>query len=117
MSSHEEIREFLNNLELCSVCILRYVDKLNFNRFQESVVELNNAKKKKSNICSVCLGIFQGLDLVADEIVNDSSLSSYDSKSLYTSISIPISLLIRDLAIWIALIQRFPGTVDQSKTK
>lgn len=117
--SSEEISEFLNNLELCSVCVLRYTNKLNFNPIQNTSksVENGNSKKKRTNHCGACLGLFQEIDLIADEIINKSNLASYDSKSLYTSISVPIALLIRDLSIWIALIQQFPGSIDSGKKK
>lgn len=113
----EKIREFLHNIELCEVCISRYINKSNFNLCTSSAesTEDENPKKKRSNICIACLGIFQEIDSVADEIINSSSLSSYDSKSLYTSISTPITLLIRELSIWVALIQQFPGKVDRCK--
>lgn len=115
--SSEDIREFLYNLDLCAVCISRYINKLNFSPIlnQSQSVASDNTKKKRTNICVACLGIFQGIDLIADEIINNSNLNSYDSKSLYTSISIPITLLIRELSIWIALIQRFPGKIDCCK--
>lgn len=117
--SSEEISEFLHNLELCNVCILRYTNKLNFNPIEnnpETIFSENDkSKKKRSNICVACLGMFQGMNLVADDIINNSDLPSYDSKSIYSSISIPIALLVRDLSIWIALIQRFPGRIDCGK--
>lgn len=115
--SSEEIAEFLYNLELCSVCVLRYTNKLNFNPIQNTSksAENDNPKKKRTNFCVACLGLFEGIDLIADEIVNKSNLASYDCKTLYTSISIPIALLIRELSIWIALIQQFPGSIDCGK--
>lgn len=117
--SSTEISEFLHNLELCAVCVLRYTDKINFSPTKNIAenIENGNPKKKRTNACVACLGIFEGIESVADEIIHKSNLASYDSKSLYTSINIPIALLVRDLSIWIALIQRFPGKIDCGKNK
>lgn len=112
--SSKEIAEFLHSLELCTICVLRYTNKCNFNPIQNTSnsVENSTSKKQRKNYCIACLGLFEGIDSIADEIVTESNLASYDSKSLYTSINIPISLLIRELSIWIALIHQFPGSVD-----
>lgn len=115
--SSEEIANFLHNLELCSVCVLRYINKINFNPNQNTLenIENDNPKKKRTNGCVVCLGLFQEIDSIVEDVTNNSNLASYDSKTLYTSISIPIALLIRELSIWIALIQRFSGSIDCGK--
>lgn len=115
--SSEEFSEFLHNLELCTICILRYTNKINFNPIENTPENIDNdkPKKKRANTCVACLGIFQGIDLVADQVINNSNLVNYDSNSIYSSISIPIALLVRELSIWIALIQRFPGKIDCGK--
>lgn len=112
-----EIADFLYNLELCAVCVLRYTNKCNFNPVLNTskIVENDNPKKQRVNFCVVCLGLFEKIDCIADEIITKSNLASYDSKSLYSSINIPISLLIRELSVWIALINQFPGSIDCGK--
>lgn len=116
--SSKEIAEFLHNLELCEICVLRYTDKYTFNPNQNTSenAEIDHPKKKRTNYCVACLGLFEGIDFAADEIVTKSNLASYDSKSLYTSINVPIALLIRELSIWIALINQFPGSIDCGKS-
>lgn len=117
--SSEEISEFLYSLKLCTVCVLRYTNKLNFVTIVEATncIKTGNPKKKRPNTCVACLGIFQEIDTVINEIIKNSNLSSYDSRSLYTSISIPITILIRELSIWISLVQKFPGKIDFGKNE
>lgn len=92
-----------------------------YHLFEQTFLEFQNEsameqiKRPKLNICAACLGIFQELDKVAKDIADNSNLPSYECTSLYSSIQIPINLLIRDLAIWIDLLERFPGTIKESK--
>lgn len=117
MFSQEMISDFLRDLEICEVCILRYTHKLDFNSIynKSESIENDNPKKKRANPCVACLGLFQSIDSISIEIVNNSNLACYDSKSLYTSISIPITLLMRELSVWMALIKQFPGRIDCGK--
>lgn len=116
----KKICEFLSNLELCETCILRYIKKNDFSRVSSTSENIdfyyNRVKKAKPSICVACLGLLQDIGSVADVIVNRSDLCSYECSSLYSSISIPITILIRELSIWIALIKHFPNEIDDSKT-
>lgn len=117
--SSTEVAEYLHSLELCAVCVSRYLNKTNFNGIENETkngeTEPDNTKKKRSNYCVTCLGLFEVIDTVADEIVAESDLASYDSKSLYTAINIPIALIIRELSIWVALVQKFPDSINSGK--
>lgn len=115
----EEISEFLLNLDLCGICVSRYVNKHNFDLTPQTptATEIDNAKRSKPNICVVCVGIFEEIDSVVQVIIDNSSLNTYDCSKLYSSISIPISLLIRELSVWIALLEKYPGKIDDSKLK
>lgn len=119
--STEEIREYLVNLDVCSICVLRYknVSFLDFSDvlkdLENEAIELNSAKRQRLNTCIACLGIFQSIDSVAKELIDNSKLCNYECNSLYTSIQIPIALLVRELSIWMALIEKFPGKIDESK--
>lgn len=72
-------------------------------------------KKSKPNICAACLGIFQNnfIDELATEIVEKSNLNTYECATLYTGITMPILLLLRELSLWIALIKRFPESIGK----
>ena len=119
--STEEIREYLVNLDVCAICVLRYknVSFLDFSNvlkdFENEAIELNSVKRQRLNTCIACLGIFQSIDSVAKELIDNSTLCNYECNSLYTSIQIPIALLVRELSIWMALIEKFPGKIDESK--
>lgn len=115
--SFENLRDFLLSLDLCETCILRYMST-DFNSFEHSLKALNNddsniAKKTKRNTCFACLGVFQ--KKVANEIIENSNLSTYECSTIYSSISIPLTILIRELSIWIELLHRFPENINQSK--
>lgn len=75
-----------------------------------------NIKRAKSNICIECLGLFQNdfLDTIAREIVETTELSSYECNTIYTSISVPILIQIRELALWIYLLKQLPGKISES---
>lgn len=113
----EEIREFLSSLELCDICVQRYLNKNNFNVTERKIENdiTNKIKRLKPNICIACCSIFQEIDSVVEEVINNSSLRDYEAPSLFSSISIPITLLIRDLSIWVTLLQKFRGEIDDSK--
>lgn len=110
----KEICDYLESFKLCSVCISRYNHENNQHVDVPEVVLDNPIKRFKQDVCAACLGIFQNLDSVANEIIENSSLRKYQCNSLYSSIQIPIALLIRELTIWIALMQKFPEQIDES---
>lgn len=75
-----------------------------------------NIKRSKSNVCIGCLGLFQNdyLTTIAKEIVETTELSSYECDTIYTSISVPILIQIRELALWIHLLKQLPGKISES---
>lgn len=113
----EGMRDFFSNLDLCEICILRYKNT-DLSAFENSLTQLDitpkdKRKRQKANVCFACLGIFQ--ENVANEIVEHSNLCMYECNSIYSSISVPISILIHDLSIWIELIRKFPENITDSK--
>lgn len=75
-----------------------------------------NNKRSKSNVCIECLGLFQNdyLATIAKEIVETTELSSYECDTIYTSISVPILIQIRELALWIHFLKQLPGKISES---
>lgn len=119
--STKEIREYLEDLDLCSICVLRYKN-VSFQDFSSVVkdweneaTEENAIKRQRLSTCIACLDLFQSINSVAKELIENSSLKDYECSSVYTSIQIPIALLVRELSIWLALIEKFPGKIDESK--
>lgn len=76
-----------------------------------------DAKRRKSVVCVACLGIFQNdtINAAIEEIVENTDLHTYECSTLYTSISLPILVQIRELALWIALHQKFPYSISDSE--
>lgn len=121
----QEIRDFILRMDLCDICILRYENVDSFEQFEDILSKTRDenlaindddyVKRRKLNICCACLGIFHELDIVANKISVDSDLAKYNCPSLYSSIQIPINLLIRELTIWVDLIEHFPGKIDEGK--
>lgn len=108
-----DLKNFLSSLDLCSFCINRFTKKHNFEEVEVFSDDLHNVQKKlKPNICIACLGLFQEIDSVVKDVINNTSLCRYECSTLYSSVNIPISILIRDLSIWIELIDRFEGSID-----
>lgn len=82
-----------------------------------SCAEEDEVKRKKPNVCIACFGIFQNdmIDVIVNDVLQKSDLNSYECDTLYTSIAAPIIVQIRDLAIWIALLENFPASISDSK--
>lgn len=76
-----------------------------------------NVKRMKTSVCIACLGIFQNdtIDAAIKEIVENTDLHTYECDSIYTSISVPILVQIRELALWIALLRKFPYSISDSE--
>lgn len=84
-SSSVEIREYLESLQLCKICILRYQNTNTFVDFEnvKNVNDLdvsNTPKRFKRNVCIACLNIFESIESVADEIIANSTLNTYEGK-------------------------------------
>lgn len=112
----KDIGDFLMKSSICEICILRYTNA-DFHAIEHSlkaydVTQNENVNKKRSkpNICFACLGVFQ--ENIADEIVQNSNLSIYECDSIYSSISVPITILIHELIIWIELMHKFPEYIS-----
>lgn len=74
-------------------------------------------KRKKSNICIACLGLFQddAIENVIKQIITTTDLHTYDCETIYTSVSLPILMQTRELSLWIALLKKFPNEVSDSQ--
>lgn len=74
-------------------------------------------KRPKPNICVACLGIFQNdfIRQAADEIIEKSNLSTYECATVYTSITMPVSLQVRELSLWIGLLKQFSDSMSEGE--
>lgn len=71
----------------------------------------------KPNVCIACFGLFQNdmIDTIANEALHKTNLDTYECDSLYTSVSVPILIQIRELAIWTSLLEQFPSSISFSE--
>lgn len=85
------------------------------NEIPDSAVEEN--KRRKPNVCIACFGIFQNdmIDTIVSEVLQNTNLNSYDCETIYTSVSVPILVQIRELAIWVCLLENFPASISDSE--
>lgn len=77
----------------------------------------NISKKIKPNVCIVCLDLFQDntIDTVVQQVLEKTDLHSYDCDSIYTSVSLPILIQVRELTLWIALLRKFPEAINDTQ--
>jgi hypothetical protein len=66
------------------------------------------SKRKKSNICIACLGLFDNVEVTIARILADPELKKYDVRQFLSSISLPIIMHFNQLLIWIHLIDKYP---------
>lgn len=76
-----------------------------------------DAKRPKSNVCIACLDIFSAATRteVLEKCTALPALAEYDIPTVLSSFSLPVSLSLRSLAIWIALLRRFPDHFSTSE--
>lgn len=67
-------------------------------------------KRKKSNVCIACLGLFSEdmLEQTISKVIPDPAFETYQIREFLTAISLPIILHYNQLLIWMHLIERFP---------
>ena len=67
------------------------------------------AKRARPSQCSVCLGVLQHTFMVArlDQVVEEVAAGGYDATQFSLSLSLPISLALRQHALWLHLVDRW----------
>jgi tRNA pseudouridine synthase 10 len=71
-----------------------------------------SAKKLKPNTCVACLGLFGFVDEIVAQVKASESLQRYEVKRFLSTHTLPVSLNLAQLQLWLALIEKFPGKVD-----
>uniref|UniRef100_A0A182RMR3 tRNA pseudouridine(55) synthase n=1 Tax=Anopheles funestus TaxID=62324 RepID=A0A182RMR3_ANOFN len=125
MEQQHEIYDYLRSVDCCRVCCLRFlkgtkeefidIDAALLKRGFEPADQENGyqkVKKLKENICIACLGLFD-LDRIAtlaSEVKENACYQQYQCEAGFlTSISLPIVLHLRQLALWLDVLDRFPA--------
>ncbi|XP_052891448.1 putative tRNA pseudouridine synthase Pus10 [Anopheles moucheti] len=132
MEQQSEIYDYLRSVDCCRVCCLRFlkgtkeefidIDAALLKRGLEPAVEENGhqkVKKLKGNVCIACLGLFD-LDRIATlacEVKENANYQQYQCEAGFlTSISLPIVLHLRQLALWFDMLDRFPQVFSVANT-
>uniref|UniRef100_A0A182W266 tRNA pseudouridine(55) synthase n=1 Tax=Anopheles minimus TaxID=112268 RepID=A0A182W266_9DIPT len=132
MDKQTEIYQYLRSVDCCRVCCLRFlkgtkeeftdIDAALLKRGLESADQENGhqkAKRLKENVCIACLGLFD-LDRIATlacEVKENACYQQYQCEAGFlTSISLPIVLHLRQLALWFDMLGRFPQAFSATNT-
>lgn len=70
----------------------------------------NPPKRIRENVCVACLGVFESalLDALLDQIRSSSEFKEYECQGFTCSIFLPIVFHLRQLSLWIGLLEKFP---------
>jgi len=107
-----KLEKVLKDAGACSQCTQRFLGyrhNLVYRNIHEKESELTGAepasKQSKPNPCVVCLGILQHVYMMPrmEDIVRQIKDSGYDAERFTLSLSLPISLTIREHALWLHL--------------
>ncbi|XP_050097818.1 putative tRNA pseudouridine synthase Pus10 [Anopheles aquasalis] len=129
-AKQKEIFEYLRSVDCCRVCCLRFLKptKESFNDIDAALAKLNlvdpteseengeqKSKKVKENVCIACLGLFDSLDSLADEVKQSETFQRYSKceAGFFASISLPLVLHLRQLSLWYDVVERFPANYDK----
>ncbi|EAA00441.4 AGAP012003-PA [Anopheles gambiae str. PEST] len=136
MAQQKGIYDYLRSVDCCRVCCLRFLKgtKEEFVDIDAALKKVGSgksfpaerirdlepadqengehkAKKLKENVCIACLGLFD-LDRIATlacEVKEHAAYKQYRCEAGFlTSISLPIVLHLRQLALWFDVVDRFP---------
>lgn len=69
------------------------------------------SKRIKENICITCLNLLHESTIndILKEIEQSNKMNIYDNSNIVCALSIPISLNLRALSVWLSLINKFPN--------
>ncbi|XP_049539836.1 putative tRNA pseudouridine synthase Pus10 [Anopheles darlingi] len=129
-TKQKTIFEYLRSVDCCRVCCLRFLKatKEAFIDIEAALVKLNlvdpateeengerKSKRVKENVCIACLGLFDSLDSLADEVKQSEAFQRYSKceAGFFTSISLPLVLHLRQLSLWYDVVERFPDNFDK----
>ncbi|XP_065085561.1 putative tRNA pseudouridine synthase Pus10 [Ochlerotatus camptorhynchus] len=122
MSNDSEIYSYLRSVSCCRICCLRYLngradDFLNVDEgLKKRDISLNSTdpenppKRIRENVCVACLGVFESalIDSLLDQIRLSSDFKEYECQGFTSSIFLPIVFHLRQLSLWIGLLEKFP---------
>lgn len=72
-------------------------------------------KRLKLNACVTCHGLFEFVDEIVSKVKSSESLANYEVERFLSSYSLPVSLDLAQLQMWLALIEKFPDSFNSGK--
>lgn len=78
-------------------------------------VEESDVKRLKPNACVACFGLFELLGDIVTRVTQHEALNHYEIKRFITTHSLPVSLDLVRLQLWLALIEKFPDFIDNGE--
>ncbi|CRL04294.1 CLUMA_CG017392, isoform A [Clunio marinus] len=120
------ISDFLDEIGCCRICTLRFLkpnidDFLDVeNSLKSKGIPINQqckheTKRPKTNTCVACFNVFNFIDEIIMKVKSSEWLKHYEVKRFVTSYSLPVSLDLAQLQIWLALIEKFPNMFDSER--
>ncbi|XP_053684571.1 putative tRNA pseudouridine synthase Pus10 isoform X2 [Sabethes cyaneus] len=130
MNENADIHGYLQQAGCCRICCLRFLKGRldDFVDVEEALkkrdipnggvtdVKENASKKFRANICVACLGLLDGrlMETLLEQIVTKEALRQYDCQGFTSSVSLPIALHLRQLSLWLAVLERFPDRFNKT---
>ena len=74
-----------------------------------------DAKKMKKNVCVACYDLFEFMDELVMKVKSSELLDHYEVKRFVTTYSLPVSLDLAQLQLWLALLEKFPDSFETGK--
>ncbi|XP_055595134.1 putative tRNA pseudouridine synthase Pus10 [Uranotaenia lowii] len=127
MPEDSDIYHHLRAANCCRICCLRFLNGRtdDFINVEAALLkrkistsdtnlseELNQPSKKlKENCCVACLGLFEPdiMQSIVDQVKASSDFKEYDCQGFSSSIYLPIVLHLRQLSLWLSLLEQFPN--------
>ncbi|XP_017126481.1 putative tRNA pseudouridine synthase Pus10 [Drosophila elegans] len=133
---NQDLVDYLRSCGVCEICQLRYLKargseykdvKETLRKLDVRVNEIvengeaaispddRPAKKARLGVCPTCLGLFSEdfqMELLGGILASD--FAKYDCQKIVLAICLPMSLQLKQLAMWFALQRKFGADVDGS---
>ncbi|XP_058832670.1 putative tRNA pseudouridine synthase Pus10 [Topomyia yanbarensis] len=132
MTENAEIYRFLRSASCCRTCCLRFfkgpaddyfmsvedaLQKYGIAVDDSPTDDENPSKKVRPNTCVACLGLLEShrMEALVEQICTNDEFRKYDCQGFNTSVSLPIAVQVRQLSLWLSLLERFPTRFDSCK--
>jgi len=113
VSDRQLIETALAEVGVCSRCTLRFTGERYARSYQtQELTDSEENKKKRPNSCVACLGLLQDhvMEPLLTGVVESINNSGYDADSFSLTLSVPMSLALRQHSLMVYLRQQLPAS-------